>query len=164
MSDFFSQNRHLQTGLIPVCMAFCLILAPCRVDAGVMTAGSEVTATDLLCRNVSSTKLQGWNLASAAVVKSASSCLMVDLGSLDPNFGKHISGLRWVNGFPSQRFLLDTSFPSSVGGGGIGTVTWLICDSVFPLMAPSAEDWIRAMKLGSLLAVPPEELLKPPRD
>ena len=163
MSEFCRPNRRFHSGFIPVCSAFCLLMILNQVHAGVITAPSAVTSAELRCENISSPELQGWNLASSAMVKPNRNCLIVDLGALDSNFGKRVSGLRWIVDVPCQRFLLDTSTSSSAGVRRTSTVVLLLSVCEFSLTLPCIENWIRAMKLGSLLAVPPEEMLKPPR-
>ena len=164
MSVSNSQYCHFQFGLIPVCLAYWLMLMPCGVDAGVITSGCRVTSVDLLCGNVSSLELEGWDLANAAVVKSARGCLFVDLAALDSSFGTRISGMLMVVGYQGQPFLFNASSASPSGGGGNVVVAMFFCGRQIGLFSPSARDWARAMKLESLLAVPPEEMLKPPRN
>ena len=165
MSRFNSQDRPLQSGLIPVGLAFCLMFTATRVEGGMITAGSGVTSADLLCSHLSSPELQGWNLARAAVATSTRGCLFVDFESMNRELGIRISGLLLSTRTLEQRFVLDTSSSSSVAGGGArgGRGVLFFCGSDCTL-SPCVAAWIRAMKLGFLSAVPPEELLRPPRD
>jgi len=163
MSKFLSQDRPFQSGLIPVCMGFCLMGMSCCVDAGVMTSGSAVASADLLCGVVSSPGLRVWNLASAATVKSTHGRVFVDFGAIDSDFGSPISRLLLVAGSQGGRYLLETSASSSAAGGE-GRVVAFFCGREYLFSSPSVGAWFRAMKLGAFLAVPPDELLRPPRD
>ena len=161
MSRFSSQDRPLQSGLIPVWLAFCLMFTATGVEGAMITSGSAVTSADLLCGDLSSAESQGWNLARAAVVASTRGCLFVDFDFLNRGLGSRISGLLLSAHSSGQRFLLDMSSSSSFGGGGGGSVLF-ICGSEFAL-SPGVAAWVRAMKLGSLSAVPPDEVLRTPR-
>ena len=158
--------RHSQIGLIPVCMAFCLMVTSDRIQAAVITSSSSIISADSLCSDLSSPELQVWSLARAAGVKTTRGCLFVDLDFMNRGLGPRISGLLLSAHSSGQRFLLDTSSSSSLGGGGggggVGGVLF-ICGSEFAL-SPGVAAWVRAMKLGSLSAVPPDELLRPPRN
>jgi len=141
-----------------------------RVEGAMITSGSAVTSADLLGVDLSSAESQGWKLARAAVVTSTRGRLFVDFESMNRELGTRISGLLLSTRSLGQRFLLDTSSSSSVagagagaGGRGRGRGVLFFCGSEW-ILSPGVAAWIRAMKLGFLLAVPPDELLRPPRD
>ena len=134
MSLLFSQNRHFQSGFIPVCLAFCLTIISARVDAAVITSGSGISSADLLCNHPSPPELQGWNRVRAAVVKSTRGCLFVDLESMSRGLGARVSGLLLSFDSLGQRFLLDTSSSSGGGGGGcVGVLFFHGCEFAFSL-------------------------------
>ena len=157
--------RHFQIGLIPICVAFCLMVTSNRTQAAVITSSSGVISADSLSSDLSSPDLQVWSLARAAVVKTTRGCLFVDLDFMNRGLNSRISGLLLSVHSSGRLFLLDTSSSSSssLGGSDDGGRVLIICGSEFA-SSPGVAAWVRAMKLGSLSAVPPDELLRPPRN
>ena len=154
--------RHFQIGLIPVCMVFCLMVASNQIQAAVITSSSGMISADSLCSDLSSPELKMWSFAQSAVVKTTCSCLFVDLDFMTRGLDSQISGVLMSIHASGERFLLDTSSSSSLGRRGDGGVL-PICGSEFEY-SWRVVAWVRRMERLSLLAVPPDELLKPPRD
>ncbi len=167
MLSLISHHRRINPGLLPFCVALCLMV-PSYSDAAVITSDLSVNSVDLMNGQISSPELRVWHSKVGHAVESGSNNLfrgrlLVDVSFLAgySDFGDLIRLL--AVGVGDHQLPLNTSSSSSATDLGSGPHLMFCGHGVFVLSPSCVAAWLRMMRLGSLPTVPPDELLKPPR-
>lgn len=168
MLSLISHHRRIIPGLIPVCVALCLMV-PLYSDAAVITSDLSVNSVDLMNEQISSPELKVWHSKVGHAVESRPNDLMrgrllVDLSffAAHSDFGDLIRLL--AVGVGDHQLPLNSSFSSSSSTDlGNGSHLMFCGHGAFVLSPSCVTAWLRVMRLGSLPTIPPDELLKPPR-